>query len=110
MYCTDTLFSSKQNLFVIRDVCNLFVIRDVCKVNNKKTETPIFLYVVCSLFPKAIFLTFIKPPDYCILHTNCSVDVVFSSVFCVLLIVLRAYSCDIVFSFVLTYAFIMLTA
>ena len=26
-----------------------------------KTETPIFLSVVCSLFPKAIFLTFIKP-------------------------------------------------
>ena len=25
-----------------------------------KTETPIFLSVVCSLFPKAIFLTFIK--------------------------------------------------
>ena len=24
-----------------------------------KTETPIFLSVVCSLFPKAIFLTFI---------------------------------------------------
>ena len=24
-----------------------------------KTETPIFLFVVCSLFPKAIFLTFI---------------------------------------------------
>ena len=26
-----------------------------------KTETPIFLSVVCSLFPKAIFLTFISP-------------------------------------------------
>ena len=26
-----------------------------------KTETPIFLSVVCSLFPKAIFLTFIYP-------------------------------------------------
>ena len=25
-----------------------------------KTETPIFLSVVCSLFPKAIFLTFIQ--------------------------------------------------
>ena len=25
-----------------------------------KTETPIFLSVVCSLFPNAIFLTFIK--------------------------------------------------
>ena len=25
-----------------------------------KTETPIFLSVMCSLFPKAIFLTFIK--------------------------------------------------
>ena len=25
-----------------------------------KTETPIFLSVVCSLFPKAIFLTFIS--------------------------------------------------
>ena len=25
-----------------------------------KTETPIFLFVVCSLFPKAIFLTFIS--------------------------------------------------
>ena len=24
-----------------------------------KTETPIFSYVVCSLFPQAIFLTFI---------------------------------------------------
>ena len=24
-----------------------------------KTETPIFLSIVCSLFPKAIFLTFI---------------------------------------------------
>ena len=27
-----------------------------------KTETPIFLSVVCSLFPKAIFLTFILSP------------------------------------------------
>ena len=25
-----------------------------------KTETPIFLSVVCSLFPKAMFLTFIQ--------------------------------------------------
>ena len=25
-----------------------------------KTKTPIFLSVVCSLFPKAIFLTFIR--------------------------------------------------
>ena len=25
-----------------------------------KTQTPIFLSVVCSLFPKAIFLTFIS--------------------------------------------------
>ena len=28
-----------------------------------KTETPIFLSVVCSLFPKAIFLTFISKSD-----------------------------------------------
>ena len=28
-----------------------------------KTETPIFLFVVCSLFPKAIFLTFILFPS-----------------------------------------------
>ena len=27
--------------------------------NLNKTETPIFLSVVCSLFPKAIFFTFI---------------------------------------------------
>ena len=27
-----------------------------------KTETPIFLSVVCSLFPKAMFLTFISRP------------------------------------------------
>ena len=27
--------------------------------NLNKTETPIFLSVVCSLFPKAIFLTYI---------------------------------------------------
>ena len=33
-----------------------------------KTETPIFLSVVCSLFPKAIFLTFIgrKVLGHCI--------------------------------------------
>ena len=30
-----------------------------------ETETPIFLSVVCSLFPKAIFLTFILR-----IHTN----------------------------------------
>ena len=29
-----------------------------------KTETPIFLSVVCSLFPKAIFFTFILPYIY----------------------------------------------
>ena len=29
------------------------------KKSLNKTETPIFLSVVCSLFPKAIFLTFI---------------------------------------------------
>ena len=27
--------------------------------NLNKTETPIFLSVVCSLFPKAIFFTFV---------------------------------------------------
>ena len=37
-----------------------------------KTETPIFLSVVCSLFPKAIFLTFILFPSdrMCYSKTN----------------------------------------
>ena len=30
------------------------------KKSLNKTETPIFLSVVCSLFPEAIFLTFIE--------------------------------------------------
>ena len=40
-----------------------------------KTETPIFLSVVCSLFPKAIFLTFImlykdRVQMYVYMHKN----------------------------------------
>ena len=45
----------------------MYTLEDVSGVANfitayeelNKTETPIFLSVVCSLFPKAIFLTFI---------------------------------------------------
>ena len=33
-----------------------------------KTETPIFLSVVCSLFPKVIFLTFISNGSLAICH------------------------------------------
>ena len=32
-----------------------------------KTETPIFLSVVCSLFPKAIFLMFIGKEEYLVI-------------------------------------------
>ena len=35
-----------------------------------KTETPIFLSVVCSLFPKAIFLTFISTSHINVLPNN----------------------------------------
>ena len=31
--------------------------------SRNNTETPIFLSVVCSLFPKAIFLTFIDSSE-----------------------------------------------
>ena len=47
-----------------------------------KTETPIFLSVVCSLFPKAIFLTFIltsKAGD--LVQTKRTRRVIWSSLF-----------------------------
>ena len=43
----------------------MYTLEGVSSVANK-TETPVFLSLVCSLFPKAIFLTFIqlsKEPD-----------------------------------------------
>ena len=46
-----------------------------------KTETPIFLSVVCSLFPKAIFLTFISSEigDFCLLFHKRSISDLLSS-------------------------------
>ena len=49
-----------------------------------KTETPIFLSVVCSLFPKAIFLTFILVLGFFVVCSICACLVlsVFSSSWC----------------------------
>ena len=53
----------------------MYTLEGVSSVANfmkslNKTETPIFLSVVCSLFPKAIFLTFILLASFVVLYFN----------------------------------------